>query len=738
MDTLFKAAPSCSPAEVRAEAQEMHDLALKELATLKKAPESDLRNHKIADLEKDIAHIAGLLAFKSEATGKGRGSSYSVPASGARGGQLERDIVTRQEEVHTVHFNDGSKRDVHVVVTDEKGNRLPDEAIDKTARSMAQQIKSREHKAAQGEGGRRVVGQDVKGPDPSRWEVGTEVDEGGINVAPSKRTREYVAGGRDEFTPLGKEKALKTSERKQEKETQKQQFRDASKKSGKDGALYVTGNQWLVSIGGDIHEVPGKRGAKKSDVIAGVKADLASKVAEERDLKDRYEAAWKGAQARGQSREEFEDEFYQRKAAPKPAKEAPPEEEATPLTSLSELPDHRRELSDKAHTMPFRAYKGAIEKFYRDKGATPKKVKATRDRALTQLLGRKQRDEITPKAYGKRSKYIKGQAEEVLKKIRGRMGAVGEEHAQLTQEAAKDSDKLRKIHPDNKKYFPDEEKTSSKSSKRDEIIESLGGKRGIPQGVKTSLSPLREALGLEVKDSDVGNDHKTHVKKLKDAGISSAPTEILSGESEFQVYARESTESKKKRGQTDEEARNRAQLMDWVAGIKNNLRKYLDGVFEKHDSADVTKEFQAIMDEVGEQLSATHGDVPRRKGDPAEPWRSPARHRANWKNPIFGSLSEKSQHEIMDKITNIEKSVIGNLTDTGADLMAGLFLPSNLFKALNLSEEHKIEEFKNSFGEATSGVNPSTMNSALRERKEKKKDDDETKKSLNLGFYVRC
>ena len=70
--------------------------------------------------------------------------------------------------------------------------------------------------------------------------------------------------------------------------------------------------------------------------------------------------------------------------------------------------------------------------------------------------------------------------------------------------------------------------------------------------------------------------------------------------------------------------------------------------------------------------------------------------------------------------------------------MSGLFLGSNLFKALNLSEKHKIEKFKNSFGQGTSGVNPASMNSVLHEKDEEEKDEEEeeTRKSINLGFYV--
>ena len=60
--------------------------------------------------------------------------------------------------------------------------------------------------------------------------------------------------------------------------------------------------------------------------------------------------------------------------------------------------------------------------------------------------------------------------------------------------------------------------------------------------------------------------------------------------------------------------------------------------------------------------------------------------------------------------------------------MAGLFLPSTLFKALNLSEKHKIEKYKNSFGQGTSGVNPVTMNSELFEKDKEEKDAEENDK----------
>ena len=72
--------------------------------------------------------------------------------------------------------------------------------------------------------------------------------------------------------------------------------------------------------------------------------------------------------------------------------------------------------------------------------------------------------------------------------------------------------------------------------------------------------------------------------------------------------------------------------------------------------------------------------------------------------------------------------------------MTKLFLDSSLFKALALSEDQKVEAFKHSFGRATSGVGPATMNTVgIGEKdKEEKEDEDNIGKSLNLGFYVGC
>ena len=66
-------------------------------------------------------------------------------------------------------------------------------------------------------------------------------------------------------------------------------------------------------------------------------------------------------------------------------------------------------------------------------------------------------------------------------------------------------------------------------------------------------------------------------------------------------------------------------------------------------------------------------------------------------------------------------------------LGAGLFLNIDLYKSISISEKQKIRAFKNSFGKDTGGVNPPTMNIESDEEEE-----EEVKKSLNLGFYVGC
>ena len=296
----------------------------------------------------------------------------------------------------------------------------------------------------------------------------------------------------------------------------------------------------------------------------------------------------------------------------------------------------------------------------------------------------------------------------------------------------------------------------------------------MSQSVKTSLSPLRQALGLPTKYK-YGASKKV-LKDFEAAGVTAAPRDIEEGESSFQIlegreakstpkvserqgekernafkrdlqkqgYDKRSDEYKalvsdfenqqldelygrgQQRGETTGEARNKKQLMDWASGVKNNVRRYLDSSIKSHgiDAIADSKKKQRLLREIQDEFQDIMQDLAGNLSDKGKP------------NPVFDTLSENSQAEILSKITNINKSVIHRLTDTGADLMAGLFLPTNLFKALNLSEKHKIEKYKNSFGQGTTGVGPVTMNSGAYEEDDEEDKDEEVKKSLNLGFYV--
>jgi len=68
-------------------------------------------------------------------------------------------------------------------------------------------------------------------------------------------------------------------------------------------------------------------------------------------------------------------------------------------------------------------------------------------------------------------------------------------------------------------------------------------------------------------------------------------------------------------------------------------------------------------------------------------------------------------------------------------LGAGLFLNIALFKSLPIGFEQKKREFRD-FDKDSGGVGPATMN--IKSEDDEDDDDDRVKKSLNLGFYVRC
>lgn len=736
MNDLIKASKTCSPEQLAKLKKHYIDHSAK-LFELSQLPQTKSTKAAVRKIEQTLSKIRPLIPLGTQEAGA---SSVRVQAPGLEGEQ--GDTVDVDQKTYAVSMLDGTKRHVTVNVTDKEGNQLSPDAIRKEVRNQAQQI--------------------------AKFE-----SEVGITRTPSKRKEVLRWGGsprqggppaRPELTEEGKKKAAKAGERRDKKEEEKQKFIDGSKKSGKDGALYLGDNKWVVSLDGETHEVPGKRGASEKDVIAATRENLKTKADETKEPEEVKPAQKKKTEAK------------------------PKQVVRKPITSKADLPDHTKDEKLRAigHTLTYGKYSAAVKKFYEDRGATAEKIEATRDRALTKLRIRRNNGSITEGAYKRRTADVNRQSQEVLDALDGRIGDDGSltrDHANLVRDAAKDPDKLAEIHRTNLKsgaYFPgkkQEDEKSLRSAKIEDLVESLAlpdKKRDVSQSVKTSLSPLRQALGLPTKYK-YGASKKV-LKDFEAAGVTSAPKDIEEGESSFQIlegreakstpkvsarqgekernafkrdlqkqgYDKRSDEYKalvsdfenqqleelygrgQQRGETTAEARNKKQLMDWASGVKNNVRRYLDSSIKSHDIDSIadSKKKQRLLREIQDEFQDIMQGLAGNLSDKWEP------------NPVFDTLSENSKAEILDKLTNIKKSVIGNLTDNGAASMAGLFLPSTLFKALNLSEKHKIEKYKNSFGQGTSGVNPVTMNSELFEKDKEEKDDDKVKKSLNLGFYV--
>ena len=232
----------------------------------------------------------------------------------------------------------------------------------------------------------------------------------------------------------------------------------------------------------------------------------------------------------------------------------------------------------------------------------------------------------------------------------------------------------------------------------------------------------------------------------------------------------------RRRGKTTGVEKNTKVAMEYVKKVQQTLAAHRDKIFSEHDfpsdrsPENLTPEQQDLMESVKKQenkirerliarLSARKYKTLREMEDKPltteqfeEGMGRASLGKTEWSkelekedvfdqyaNPVFNALDDKSRKMI---ISEMRKSVTLYENPSVGNLMTKLFLDSSLFKALALSEDQKVEAFKNSFGRATSGVGPATMNTVgigEEDKKEKKNDDeDDIGKSLNLGFYVGC
>ena len=228
------------------------------------------------------------------------------------------------------------------------------------------------------------------------------------------------------------------------------------------------------------------------------------------------------------------------------------------------------------------------------------------------------------------------------------------------------------------------------------------------------------------------------------------------------------------RGRSTSLDKNRKVALKYVKKVQQTLATHRDKILSEHDfpadpsSENLTPEQQDLMESVKKQenkirerliarLSARKykklremEDKPLTTEQFEEGMDTASLGKTEWSkelekedvfgqytNPVFNALDDKSRKMI---ISEMRKSVTLYENPSVGNLMTKLFLDYSLFKALALSEDQKVEAFKNSFGRATSGVGPATMNTAgIGEKdKEEEEDEDNIGKSLNLGFYVGC
>ena len=320
------------------------------------------------------------------------------------------------------------------------------------------------------------------------------------------------------------------------------------------------------------------------------------------------------------------------------------------------------------------------------------------------------------------------------------------------------------------------------------IVEDHYGKfkpAPAPKGVKdletlSELRTVREPSSTGFADTEKAARDKIRKELKKDMELKPGTPEFERAfENELSVWKEWKAKggiSGHARGYTSPQDANKEQLKKWIRKINNGLIKHRNALLDAHDvpvspgaldkltkdQRDLVQHVAAAEKEVKKRLiRALRGDAPKgRKETPADvpvakfaagtttgtsyPAESAGvkdllgKLGSGISTPVFDALDVEGQQEIIEllkKSVNTEEPLP---TDT---LMPGLFLNIALFKALTVSEEQKIQAFKNSFGAGTSGVGPATMNTVgigERDKDKDEDDDDKTKKSLNLGFYIRC
>jgi len=179
------------------------------------------------------------------------------------------------------------------------------------------------------------------------------------------------------------------------------------------------------------------------------------------------------------------------------------------------------------------------------------------------------------------------------------------------------------------------------------------------------------------------------------------------------------------RGQSGPTEKNMRVLQDWGDKLKIQLSKERDTILHKegiplgstYESGDLTSSQKRLIKEYKKHYDSFIEDVIGHLSKESE---------------TFGSLPKISQHEFGEYL---KKSIEGVEDMNIPTLGAGLFLNIALFKSLPIGFEQKKREFRD-FDKDSGGVGPATMN--IKSEDDEDDDDDRVKKSLNLGFYVRC
>ena len=243
-----------------------------------------------------------------------------------------------------------------------------------------------------------------------------------------------------------------------------------------------------------------------------------------------------------------------------------------------------------------------------------------------------------------------------------------------------------------------------------ELIERQFGREPEPEGALSAEGRKKRKQALAQKRSEIRKEGF----RDPDTGEEREPTDE-EVEEQLNMWL---TGRGRGYGKTSFEDKNLNNLRKWVRDFRLNISGHRDKLLDKYNFEPGSPHEKLLLHHM-----KTEEDKVRNRAVKLLKDRSPE---------SFSNLSPIGQENIMSLI---HKSVNSKLDLRGIGIMSGLFLAANLFKALNLSEKHKIEKFKNSFGQGTSGVNPASMNSVLHE-KDEEDEEEETRKSLNLGFYV--